>query len=97
MGAVICDASFHARCKYELTLRPRLLRLQSAWPDASTVRGFRERLATEDLAVAMNFKSPRKVATAPRLTFVVAGGAVSRATPPGAASRRPSCVRPVLA
>ncbi|MEN1883339.1 hypothetical protein ACWDBO_55085 [Streptomyces mirabilis] len=29
MGAVICDASFHARCKYEATLRPRLLRLQT--------------------------------------------------------------------
>jgi hypothetical protein len=76
MGAVICDASFHARCKYELTLRPRLLRLQSAWPDASTVRGFRERLATEDLAVAMNFRSPRKVATAHDLTDLLASSGV---------------------
>ena len=38
-----------------------------------------------------------KRAEAVRLTFVVAGGAVSRATPPGAASRRPSCVRPAPA
>jgi uncharacterized protein YndB with AHSA1/START domain len=50
MGAVICDASFHAHCRYEATLRPRLLRLQADWPDATTVRGFQERLATEDLA-----------------------------------------------
>lgn len=76
MGAVICDASFHARCKYELTLLPRLLRLQSAWPDAVTVRGFRERLAAEDLAVAMNFKSPRKIATAHALTELLASSEV---------------------
>lgn len=76
MGAVICDAGFHARCKYETTLRPRLLRLQSAWPDAVTVRGFRERLATEDLAVAMSFRSPRKVATAHALTDLLAASGV---------------------
>lgn len=41
MGAVICDATFQARRKYESTIRPRILHLQSAWPDAATVRGFR--------------------------------------------------------
>ncbi|WP_185910816.1 hypothetical protein [Streptomyces sp. WAC07149] len=64
MGAVICDVSFQPRCNYEATLRPRLLRLQASWPDASTVSGFRSRLATEDLAVAMRFNHARKVATA---------------------------------
>ncbi|MFJ3339329.1 hypothetical protein [Streptomyces sp. NPDC086766] len=68
MGAVICDASFHARRKYKSTIRPRLLQLQSAWPDAATVRGFQARLVTEDLAIAMNFKSPRRVATAHAIT-----------------------------
>ncbi|MFF3014078.1 hypothetical protein [Streptomyces sp. NPDC057939] len=68
MGAVICDASFHARRKYRSTVRPRLLRLQEWWPDATTVRGFRARLATEDLAVAMDFNSPRRVATARAIT-----------------------------
>ncbi|MEN8652707.1 hypothetical protein ABCR94_19455 [Streptomyces sp. 21So2-11] len=72
MGAVICDASFHARCRYEVTLRPRLLRLQTDWPDATTVRGFHGRLATEDLAVAMNFNSSQKVATAHAITDVLA-------------------------
>ncbi|MFJ3246663.1 hypothetical protein [Streptomyces sp. NPDC086782] len=79
MGAVICDASFHARRKYKSTIRPRLLQLQSAWPDAVTVRGFQARLATEDLAVAMNFKSPSKVATAHAITdLLVAKGVDTR-------------------
>lgn len=68
IGVVICDASFHARRKYTSTIKPRLLQLQSAWPDAATVRGFQARLATEDLAVAMNFNSPSRVATAHAIT-----------------------------
>ncbi|MFD3872014.1 hypothetical protein [Streptomyces sp. NPDC058623] len=68
MGAVICDASFHARRKYRSTVLPRLLRLRADWPDAATVRGFRARLAGHDLAAAMNFNSPRRVATAHALT-----------------------------
>ncbi|MFK0049984.1 hypothetical protein ACIQU4_38935 [Streptomyces sp. NPDC090741] len=79
MGAVICDASFHARCKYEATLRPRLLRLQTAWPDAATVRGFEARLATGDLAAVLNFHSSRKVATARAITdLLVAKGVDTR-------------------
>ncbi|MFF4442613.1 hypothetical protein [Streptomyces sp. NPDC001621] len=76
MGAVICDASYHARCKYEATLRPRLLRLQTNWPDARTVRGFQRRLATEDLAGAMNFRSLRKAATARAITGLLAAEGV---------------------
>ncbi|WP_329312388.1 hypothetical protein OG723_02410 [Streptomyces sp. NBC_01278] len=76
MGAVICDGSFHARCKYEATLRPRLLRLQAHWPDAVTVRGFQRRLASEDLAVAMDFNDSRKVATAHAITDVLAADGV---------------------
>ncbi|MHC3449573.1 HhH-GDP family DNA glycosylase [Streptomyces prasinus] len=76
MGAVICDASFHARCAYEATLRPRLLRLQKDWPDATTVRGFQGRLATEDLAVAMHFNHSQKVATAHAITDLLAGNGV---------------------
>ncbi|WP_406514522.1 hypothetical protein OG851_42520 (plasmid) [Streptomyces sp. NBC_00161] len=79
MGAVVCDASFHARCKYEATLRPRLLRLQTVWPDAVTVRGFQARLATGDLAAVMNFHSCRKVATAHAITdLLVAKGVDTR-------------------
>ncbi|MET7843217.1 hypothetical protein ABZT45_32345 [Streptomyces sp. NPDC005356] len=76
MGAVICDASFQAQRRYESTIRPRLLQLQTAWPDAVTVRGFQARLATEDLAVAMNFKSPRRVATAHAITNLLAAHGV---------------------
>ncbi|MFE9559316.1 hypothetical protein ACFYMW_39885 [Streptomyces sp. NPDC006692] len=76
MGAVICDASFHARCKYEATLRPRLLQLQADWPDATTVRGFQGRLAVENLAVAMHFNAPRKVATAHAITDLLAANGV---------------------
>ncbi|MEU9701246.1 hypothetical protein [Streptomyces sp. NPDC047981] len=76
MGAVICDVSFQARRKYESTIRPRLLLLQSAWPDAVTVRGFQARLATEDLGVAMKFNSPGRVATAHALTDLLAARGV---------------------
>ncbi|MFE0651097.1 hypothetical protein ACFVZH_21165 [Streptomyces sp. NPDC059534] len=76
MGAVICDVSFQPRCTYETTLRPRLLRLQVSWPDASTVRGFQSRLATEDLAVAMRFNHARKVATAHAITELLAANGV---------------------
>ncbi|MFI8965341.1 hypothetical protein ACIGO8_24885 [Streptomyces sp. NPDC053493] len=76
MGAVICDVSFQARRKYESTIRPRLVQLQSAWPDAVTVRGFQARLATEDLGVAMRFNSPGRVATAHALTSLLAARGV---------------------
>ncbi|MGY5118332.1 hypothetical protein ACWC2H_21110 [Streptomyces sp. 900105755] len=71
MGAVICDASFHARRRYRSTIRPRLLRLQSAWPDAATARGFKARIITEDLAVAMDFNAPGRVATAHAITALL--------------------------
>ncbi|MFD8382425.1 hypothetical protein ACFV2X_28600 [Streptomyces sp. NPDC059679] len=76
MGAVICDASFQARRRYESTIRPRILHLQSAWPDAATVRGFQMRLATEDLAAVMNFRSPSRVATAHGVTDLLAASGV---------------------
>ncbi|MFB7370324.1 hypothetical protein ACFC0D_10820 [Streptomyces sp. NPDC056222] len=76
MGAVICDTSFQARRKYRSTILPRLLQLQAAWPDAVTVRGFRNRLATEDLAIAMNFNSPSRVATAHAITELLAARGV---------------------
>ncbi|MEU1456837.1 hypothetical protein [Streptomyces avermitilis] len=76
MGAVICDASFQARRKYQSTIWPRLLQLQAAWPDAATVSGFQARLAAEDLAVAMNFRSPRRVATAHGITGLLAANGV---------------------
>ncbi|MGQ4727713.1 hypothetical protein ACUN3E_08625 [Streptomyces sp. Ju416(a)] len=76
MGAVICDVSFQPRCNYEATLRPRLLRLQTNWPDAKTVSGFQHRLATEDLAVAMQFNHARKVATAHAITDLLAANGV---------------------
>ncbi|MGW6602257.1 hypothetical protein [Streptomyces sp. NPDC055036] len=80
MGAVICDASFHARRNYQSTIRPRLVQLQSAWPDAVTVRGFQTRIATEDLAVAMSFNAPSRVATAHAITkLLVARGVDTRA------------------
>ncbi|GAA4835783.1 hypothetical protein [Kitasatospora terrestris] len=76
MGAVICDASFHARRTYASQIRPRLLELRSAWPDAATVRGFQARIATEDLAAAMTFHSPRRVATAHGTTELLAANGV---------------------
>ncbi|MCX2928135.1 hypothetical protein [Streptomyces sp. NEAU-W12] len=68
MGAVICDASFQARRNYETTIRPRVLALQKAWPDARTVQGFQARLTTCDLATAMNFHDLRRVTIAHRIT-----------------------------
>ncbi|MEU4011348.1 hypothetical protein AB0H30_23105 [Streptomyces pseudogriseolus] len=72
MGAVICDASFQARRNYETTIRPRVLALQKAWPDARTVQGFQARLATYDLATAMNFHDLRRVTLAHRVTDLLA-------------------------
>ncbi|MGW3917462.1 hypothetical protein ACWEBX_39225 [Streptomyces sp. NPDC005070] len=72
MGAVICDASFQARRNYETTIRPRLLALQTAWPDACTVQGFQTRLATCDLATAMNFHDSYRVTIAHRITDLLA-------------------------
>ncbi|WP_329167991.1 hypothetical protein OG709_27930 [Streptomyces sp. NBC_01267] len=76
MGAVICDVSFQPRCNYEATLRPRLLQLQTSWPDARTVRGFQGRLAAEDLAIAMKFNHAQKVATAHAITDLLAANGV---------------------
>ncbi|MFD9541421.1 hypothetical protein [Streptomyces sp. NPDC060022] len=72
MGAVICDASFQPRSRYEATIRPRILALQTAWPDAATVQGFQARLATNDLAAAMNYRDARKVAKAHAITRLLA-------------------------
>lgn len=76
MGAVICDVSFQRRCNYEATLRPRLLRLQTNWPDAKTVCGFQSRLVKEALAVAMKFNHAQKVATAHVITDLLAANGV---------------------
>lgn len=71
MGAVICDASFHAQRHYDTMLKPRLLRLQAAWPDAATVTGFQARIQAEDLTVAMAINDRRRAATAHGITAVL--------------------------
>lgn len=76
MGAVISDASFQARSRYKATILPRILALQTAWPDAATVQGFQARLATDDLAAAMNFHHARKVAKAHNITNLLAAHGV---------------------
>ncbi|MFJ8043669.1 hypothetical protein ACIRBX_24525 [Kitasatospora sp. NPDC096147] len=76
MGAVICDASFQARRKYRRQIWPRVDGLRQAWPDAATVSGFRARLAVEDLAVAMDFRSPARVAIAHGIAGLLAAEGV---------------------
>lgn len=76
MGAVICDAAFQARRRYEAVVRPRIVRLQERWPDAATVTGFRARLEREDLAAAMDFASPARVAVAHALARLLAAHGV---------------------
>ncbi|MFE1320469.1 hypothetical protein [Kitasatospora phosalacinea] len=76
MGAVICDAAFQPRRNYLRQVRPALLRLVAAWPEATTVSAFRARTATEDLAAAMTFRSPRRVATARGLADLLAAHGV---------------------
>ncbi|MFF2173175.1 HhH-GDP family DNA glycosylase [[Kitasatospora] papulosa] len=76
MGAVISDASFQARSRYRATILPRILALQTAWPDAATVKGFQARLAADDLATAMNFHYARKVAKAQNITDLLAAHGV---------------------
>jgi endonuclease III len=67
MGAVLSDAVLQAGISYDAVVKPAVLRLQGAWPDADTITGFRARIATEDLGDVLKFHNRRKLATIPAL------------------------------
>ncbi len=63
MGAVICDAVIQAGLSYESTVLPRVIELQKAWPDATTVSRFVARLDDGDLETVLDLHNQRKLVT----------------------------------
>ncbi len=61
MGAVLVDASLQAGVGYRTTVRPRVVHLMSAWPDANTTSGMASRLLNEDVAVVLRWRGKKLV------------------------------------
>lgn len=62
MGALIVDAALQPRTRYRTTVWPRVRKLYSDWPDASTTTGFRARLNAVDLPAYLSWR-----ATSPKM------------------------------
>lgn len=61
MGALISDAGLQARAKYAQTVRPRILALMEAWPEATTTTLFAARLRTGELGEVLRWRGPYKL------------------------------------
>jgi hypothetical protein len=61
IGAIIVDAALQRRQNYHATVRPRVLALVAAWPDAATTSGFRLRLDTGKLSDVISWPSPGRL------------------------------------
>lgn len=70
IGAIIVDASLQRRQNYHATVRPRVLALVAAWPDAATTSGFRRRLDTGTLSEVISWPSPGRLAQVEDMTRV---------------------------
>jgi hypothetical protein len=70
IGAIIVDAALQRRQNYHATVRPRVLALVAAWPDAATTSGFRSRLDTGKLSDVINWPSPGRLAQVEDMTCV---------------------------
>lgn len=71
IGAIIVDASLQRRQNYHETVRPRVIALVEAWPDAATTSGFRRRLDTGALSEVISWPSPGRLAQVEDLTRVL--------------------------
>ncbi|MDV2477648.1 hypothetical protein F8M49_23775 [Rhodococcus zopfii] len=61
IGAIICDAALQRQARYQSTVRPRVEKLIAIWPDADTLSGFRERMASEDLSSVLDWRGQQKL------------------------------------
>jgi hypothetical protein len=70
IGAIIVDAALQRRQNYHATVRPRVVALVAAWPDAATTGGFRKRLDTGNLSEVISWPSPGRLAQVEDMTRV---------------------------
>lgn len=70
IGAIIVDATLQRRQNYNETVKPRVLALVEAWPDAATTSGFRRRLDTGTLSEVISWPSPGRLAQVEDITAV---------------------------
>ena len=63
MGAVVADAALQAGVTYRTTVLPRVRKLVADWPEAITTSGFVERMRTDDVATALDWKPDSKKMT----------------------------------
>jgi len=70
IGAIIVDATLQRRQNYHATVRPRVVALVGAWPDAATTSGFRRRLDTGTLSEVVSWPSPGRLAQVEDMTRV---------------------------
>jgi hypothetical protein len=61
IGAVLSDSVLQAGVTYETTVRPRIERLISDWPDAATLAGFQHRIATDNLGAQLEWRGKKVV------------------------------------
>ncbi|MET4093810.1 hypothetical protein [Arthrobacter sp. UYCu712] len=71
IGAIIVDATLQRRQNYHATVKPRVLALVAAWPDAATTSGFRRHLDTGKLSDVISWPSPGRLAQVEDLTCVL--------------------------
>ena len=70
IGAIIVDATLQRRQNYHETVRPRVVALMAAWPEAATTSGFRRHLDTGKLSDVINWPSPGRLAQVDDITRV---------------------------
>ena len=70
IGAIIVDATLQRRQNCHATVRPRVVALVGAWPDAATTSGFRRRLDTGTLSEVISWPSPGRLAQVEDMTRV---------------------------
>ena len=70
IGAIIVDATLQRRQNYHTTVKPRVVALVAAWPDADTTSGFRRRLDTGKLSEVISWPSPGRLAQVEDITCV---------------------------
>lgn len=70
IGAIIVDAALQRRQNYHATVRPRVLALIEAWPEAATTSGFRKHLDTGKLSDVISWPSPGRLAQVEDMTRV---------------------------
>ncbi len=70
VGAIIVDATLQRRQNYNETVKPRVVALIEAWPDAATTSGFRRHLDTGKLSEVIDWPSPGRLAQVEDITRV---------------------------